>query len=126
MLGHPLWPGALADAFDQIADQLADEGAEVIRNPMPLIWKDNEEEKHRTWYHLPVNNVLVEETGDQGKTVWLPCFGGDAWPELQAVDDTNAAIWALMGYSVVRIPGLRGLAENLGALHCMAKVVERG
>ena len=35
-------------------------------------------------------------------------------------------VWALMGYSVVRVPGLMALAENLGALHCMAKIVARG
>ena len=125
LLGHSVMPQALADGFDRIAEQLAGHGAEVIRNPMPLIWKDLPEKKERLWYHLPVNNVLVEDTGPGGKTVWLPSFASETWPEIQAIDDTNAAIWAMLGYSVIRIPGLMPLAENLGALHCMAKVVER-
>ena len=124
-LGHPVLPQALADAFDRIAGQLVEAGAQVIRNPMPLIWKDDPDKQERLWFHLPVNNVLVENLGHERKTVWLPCFASEHWPELQEIDNANAAIWALLGYSVIRIPGLMPLAENLGALHCMAKVVER-
>ena len=125
LLGHDVMPHALADAFDDIARQLAEQGANVIRNPLPLIWKDNPKKRERFWFHLPTNNVLTEEDDKAAKTVWLPCFASKAWPELQSIDDTNAAIWALLGYSVTRIPGLMSLAENLGALHCMAKVIER-
>ena len=125
LLRHPDRPHALADKFDEIAKVLHDAGASVIRNPLPLIWKDRPEERHRTWFHLPVNNVLIEDLGPRGKTVWLPGFASKTWPELSVVDNENAAIWAMLGYSVTRIPGLMPLAENLGALHCMAKVVAR-
>ena len=126
LIDQPLRAEAMADQLDEIADQLEARGAHVVRNPMPLIWKDQPEERQRTWFHLPVNNVLAENRGADGCTIWMPCFASEAWPELAAVDDTNAAIWALMGYSVVRVPGLMALAENLGALHCMAKIVARG
>lgn len=124
-LGHPNWDHALADQLDEVARQISKAGAQVIRNPMPLIWKDQPDLKHRTWLHLPVNNVVLEDLGAEGRTVWLPCFGGGAWKELSRIDNTNAAIWAMLGYSVIRVPNLLTLAENLGALHCMAKVVAR-
>jgi hypothetical protein len=124
-LGHPVWDHALSDQLDEIAAQLSATGADVIRNPMPLIWKDQPDRKQRTWLHLPVNNVVLEDLGPEGRTVWLPCFGGGTWEELASVDDVNAAIWAMLGYSVIRVPNLMALAENLGALHCMAKVVAR-
>ncbi|MFK7943720.1 MAG: hypothetical protein AB8B85_12520 [Paracoccaceae bacterium] len=125
LLRHPDRPHALADKFDEVAATLEKAGARVIRNPLPLIWKDQPEKQHRTWFHLPVNNVLIEDLGPQGRTVWLPGFASKTWPELSVVDNENAAIWAMLGYSVTRIPGLMPLAENLGALHCMAKIVAR-
>lgn len=125
IIGHPLWPHAMADQFDEIATQLTDAGADVIRNPLPLIWKDHLENRHRTWFHLPVNNVLVEDLGPGGRTVWLPGFASPAWSELAEIDNQNAAIWSMLGYSVIRIPGMMPLAENLGSLRCMAKVIAR-
>ena len=125
LLRHPERLHALSDSFDEVAETLSATGAQVIRNPLPLIWKDQPDEQHRTWFHLPVNNVLLEDLGPRARTVWLPGFASRTWPELSVIDDENAAIWAMMGYSVMRIPGLMPLAENLGALHCMAKVVAR-
>lgn len=125
LLRHPERPHALSDQFDDIARALEATGAQVIRNPLPLIWKDQPDDRHRTWFHLPVNNVLLEDAGREARSVWLPCFASKTWPELAVIDNENAAIWAMMGYSVTRIPWMMPLAENLGSLHCMAKVVAR-
>lgn len=116
---------ALVSAFDEIAQQLVIAGAEVLRNPMPLIWVDDVDKRHRTWFHVPVNNVLVEDCGPAGRGVLLPCFGQDHWSELEIVDSANRQIWENLGFTVRPIPGLLALAENRGALHCMCKVIKR-
>ena len=124
-LGLKLLDFADAHLFDQVASKLEATGAEVIRNPMPLFWTDHEKEKLRTWYHLPVNNVLVEIRDEGAKTVWLPCFGEGDWPELKRIDDANEALWRNLGFETVRIPGFLKLAERRGALRCMCNVLER-
>ncbi len=125
ILGHELPGHALATAFDEIAIQLEAAGAAVLRNPMPLIWVDDIDKRHRTWFHLPVNNVLVEDCGPAGRHVMLPCFGQDHWAELRLVDDANRALWERLGFQVKPIHDLLALAENRGALHCMCQVIER-
>ncbi|MEO1492908.1 MAG: hypothetical protein AAFV19_12215 [Pseudomonadota bacterium] len=125
MLGHALPEHALAPAFDEIAAQLEAAGAAVLRNPMPLIWVDDVDKRHRTWFHLPVNNVLVEDCGPAGRHVLLPCFAQDDWSELDLIDAANRALWERLGFTVQPIPDLLPLAENRGALHCMCKVIER-
>lgn len=125
ILNHPVPAHADAARFDEIAAQLTRQGADVIRNPMPLICKDHTDRKTRIWYHLPVNNVLVEQVPGQSGRVWLPCFAQPPWAELEAIDDANAEIWSDLGFTVTRVPNMLGPAENLGSLHCMAKVVAR-
>jgi hypothetical protein len=125
LLDHPILDHALAPAFDEIAGQLKAAGAEVIRNPLPLIWMDEPEKRHRTWFHLPANNVLVEDCGRGRSRVFLPCFAQDHWQELERIDAANAAIWEDLGFEVISIPDLLPLAENRGALHCMCKVIAR-
>lgn len=125
VLGQSLPEHALAPAFDEIAAQLEAEGAAVLRNPMPLIWVDDVDKRHRTWFHVPVNNVLVEDCGPAGRRVLLPCFAQDHWAELEAVDSANRQVWERLGFEVRPIPDLLALAENRGALHCMCKVIER-
>lgn len=124
-LGHPLLDHANAGAFDDLAEALGRAGVRVVRNPQPLVWMDDVDERHRTWFHLPVNNVLVEDRGAGRRRVWLPCFGQDHWSELAVVDDANAAVWEDLGFDVQRVPGLLMLAENRGALRCMCKVMAR-
>lgn len=120
VIGHPLWPHAQPLAFDDIAALLEQSGAEVIRNPQPLAWVDRPEQSFRRWFHLPVNNVLVD-----GSTVLLPWFANESWPELAALDEANANIWRDLGFDVVPIPGMMQLAEAMGGPRCMVKVLDR-
>ncbi|MEM9059266.1 MAG: hypothetical protein AAGD13_02285 [Pseudomonadota bacterium] len=117
---HPMWPHAQPEAFDEIAQVLRDHGADVIRNPQPLAWVDRPEQSYRRWFHLPVNNVLID-----GSTVLLPCFANESWPELAAVDEANTALWQGLGFDVAPIPGMMQLAEAMGGPRCMVKVLER-
>ncbi|MEM6622991.1 MAG: hypothetical protein AAF674_12230 [Pseudomonadota bacterium] len=124
-LGQECLPHALADAFDEIAEQLHREGANVVRNPLPLVWKDDPQRKRRTWFHLPTNNVIIDDGGKEGRTVLLPCFADESWPSLAEIDSMNAAIWAWMGYSVVRIPYMLSLAEGFGGPRRIVQVIAR-
>lgn len=125
VLGLPLLDHADADRFDRVAATLTEAGYEVHRNPQPLIWMDDAGARLRTWYHLPVNNVLAEDCGPDHRRVWLPHFAEPPWEALAAIDRANADLWRRLGFEVHPVPGLLALAENRGALRCLCKVVER-
>ncbi len=120
-IGHPIWPQVQADAFDEIARLLRRRGMAVVRNPQPLAWVDRPEQRQRRWFHLPVNNVLIH-----GDAVLLPCFASKAWPELEALDAENTALWQSLGFEVIPVPDLMALAEAMGGPRCMVKVLARG
>ncbi|MEM9046476.1 MAG: hypothetical protein AAGC81_17475 [Pseudomonadota bacterium] len=124
-LGLPLLDHADAGLFDAVAALLQNQGSIVIRTPMPLIWTDQQDQRLRTWYHLPTNNVIVEIT-DTASHVWLPQFAAESWPELARIDQANRAIWEGLGFTTTPVPGCLPLAERRGALRCMLNVVERG
>ncbi len=120
MIGHPEWPHAQAEAFDEIAVCLENQGAEVVRNPQPLVWVDRPDRHLRRWFHLPVNNVLIH-----GGTVLMPAFANAHWPELAGVDGANAEIWQACGLDVQPVPEVMALAEGMGGPRCMVKVTAR-
>lgn len=124
VLGVELVDHADAVLFDEIADCLRSNGCEVVRNPQPVIWTDQLEQKLRTWFHLPVNNVLVEIARPDA-SVWMPCFQSEAWPELSAVDAVNKALWQSLGFQVHLVHNCLPLAERRGALRCMCNVITR-
>lgn len=118
--GHPDWPHAQAEAFDEIAACLENHGAEVVRNPQPLVWVDRPDKNLRRWFHLPVNNVLIH-----GDSVLMPAFTNGHWPELAAIDRANAEIWQACGFAVHPVPEMMALAEGMGGPRCMVKVTAR-
>ncbi len=126
ILGTPLHPHSLADCFDEIADDLVAQDFTVIRNPLPMIYMDDIKERSRTWIYASGNNVLVQQCRDRGNIVWMAEYGHDHWPELAATDAVNRQIWENLGFAVRTIPQGQLLAENLGGLHCLTNVVERG
>jgi len=65
---------ALVEQFDQVATLLSDQGLEVHRNPLALVWMDEPRKRLRTWFFAPANNVWVERHAGHGDHVWLPCF----------------------------------------------------
>lgn len=125
LLGKPLAMQAMADHFDDIAAGLTKLGFAVLRNPLPLLYMDEVEKKRRTWFFATSNNLWVEDCGPGARRVWLPTYGHDLWPELSNTDDANAMVWEKLGYDVIRLGNFLPLAENLGALHCMGKVLAR-
>jgi hypothetical protein len=110
--------------FDDIASQLKAAGFDVIRNPLPLIYMDDEARRERLWYFATSNNALVQNA--PAKHVWLPTYGHGNWPELQATDRANAKIWTDLGFDVHPLGDFHAFAENLGAVHCIKKYLERG
>jgi len=126
ILKTPLHPFALAQHFDAIASDLTARGFAVIRNPLPMIYKDNVEKCTRTWFYTSSNNVMVQRATAEDNIVWIAEFGHDNWPELAKIDAENRAIWEDWGYKVRMIPDGQRLAENLGGLHCLTNVLKRG
>lgn len=126
ILETPLHPLVLAVQFDAIADDLTARGFAVTRNPLPMIYMDNVEERRRKWFYASSNNVLVQRSDAAGNIVWMPEFGHDNWPELAKTDAANREIWQELGYEVRMITEGQKLAENLGGLHCLTNVLKRG
>jgi hypothetical protein len=118
-------PRSLGTCFDAIADTLIAQGMSVIRNPLPMIYMDDVEQRTRTWFYASSNNVLVQQSDSEGDIVWMPQYGHDNWPELEQTDAANRKIWEDLGFDVRFIPDAQKLAENLGGLHCMANVLSR-
>jgi hypothetical protein len=125
LLNQPVSPFALQDAYDQIAGQLAAQGFDVIRNPLPLTYVDDPEAKLRTWYMATANNCLVQIT-EQSSDVWLPTYGHANWADLAAVDAENRRIWQELGFTVHELGDYHPFAQNLGAVHCIKKYIARG
>ena len=111
---------AMAEIFDDIADQLSLLGFSVIRNPLPLVFYDNYLTKTRYWYFATSNNALVEITESE-RTVWLPNYGHGRWESLSKTDAINEEIWQSLGYKTNLLGNHHQFAMNLGATHCIAK-----
>jgi hypothetical protein len=124
ILGGQTPPHAMQRVFDDIAAQLELAGFEVIRNPLPLIYMDDEARRERYWYFATSNNALVQNAPT--KQVWLPTYGYGSWPELQATDQANTKVWTDLGFEVHALGDFHAFAENLGAVHCIKKYLERG
>ncbi len=122
-LGRPAPLHAMVSVFDDIASGLADQGFDVVRNPLPLVYMDDPQNKERRWYFATSNNALVQN--GPKKEVWLPTYGYGDWTELKKTDDENATIWEELGFAVHRLPDFHPFAENLGAVHCIKKYLAR-
>lgn len=123
-LGQELKPEAMAEIYDDIADQFAVLDFEVVRNPLPLTYDDNEQTKDRDWYFATANNALVVNSVGM-KKVWLPTYGHRKWPELAVTDAQNKAIWEGLGFEVELLGDFHPFAINLGAVHCIKKYLTR-
>jgi hypothetical protein len=124
LLGREPWPHATQAAFDDIAEQLTILGFNVVRNPLPLVYHDDQIHKVRAWYYATANNALVQ-ISDAVRTVWLPCYYSSEHPELERTDNKNAEIWRGLGFEVRLLADFHPFARNLGAAHCIAKCVAR-
>ncbi|HYH27274.1 MAG TPA: hypothetical protein VEA19_00690, partial [Actinomycetota bacterium] len=131
MLGRATVDHGMDALFDDIAEQLADEGFEVVRNPLPLTYADGEREidgqtrSVRVWYFATSNNCLVQIDEDAGNQVWLPSYGHRGWSDLAATDAENERIWQSLGFNVRTLPSFHAFAQRSGALGCITKVLER-
>jgi hypothetical protein len=124
-LDIPLWPHGMQAVFDNIARGLSRQGFQVIRNPLPLVYVDDPESKERMWYFATANNALVQLGGQAENHVWLPTYGHGNWVTLQKTDQMNREIWESLGFSVSMLGDFHPFAENLGAVHCIKKYLNR-
>lgn len=125
MIGLPLPEGFPLRAFDEIAAAIEDRGVVVFRNPLPFVYFDDPEARMREWFYASANNCWVEcLEGGRGR-VWLPQYGHGAWQELRATDEANAALWRTLGFEVVEAGDFLPLADQLGALNCVSKILAR-
>jgi hypothetical protein len=131
LIGLPLPEGFPLKAFEQIDYGLRLRGYEVMRNPLPFIYFDDPDARMRAWFYASANNCWVECPGESpaddhaGCRVFLPEYGFGAWPELKASDDTNAMLWEGLGFEVIRGGDFLPLADQLGSLNCVTRILER-
>jgi hypothetical protein len=102
-----------------------------MRNPLPFIYFDDPDAKLREWFYASANNCWVEcpdtPGGEDhiGGRVFLPEYGFGPWPELKATDDANVAIWEGLGFEVIRGGDFLPLADQLGSLNCVTRILDR-
>lgn len=131
LLGRPPVDHGLQEHFDDVARSLADEGFEVVRNPLPLTYGDGRRavdgvtRNVRLWYFAGANNCLVQIDTAAGDHVWLPTYGHGPWAELAVVDGANRRIWEGLGFEVHEVRDFHPFAQRLGALHCITKFLAR-
>jgi hypothetical protein len=126
LIGLPLPDGFPVKAFEQIEFGLRLRGYEVLRNPLPFVYFDDPEAKLREWFYASANNCWVEcMQPASGCRVFLPEYGFGPWAALQATDDANAAIWEGLGFEVVRGGDFLPLADQLGSLNCVSRILDR-
>ncbi|WP_368824605.1 hypothetical protein [Kocuria cellulosilytica] len=125
ILDVPLWPGAMQEVFDNIALHLETLGFDVHRNPLPLTHVDDPADRLRTWYFATGNNALTQIGSDGTKRVWLPTYGHGAWSDLARTDEANRDVWQSLGFEVTMLGDFHPFAENLGAVHCIKKYLDR-
>ena len=122
VLEQQLPDGAMKEVFDDIANQLTSLGFNVVRNPLPLVYDDDDESRTRIWYFATSNNAIIQ---DKPKVVWLPTYGHGLWSQLWATDERNKEIWESLGYEVKQLADFHPFAANLGAAHCISKYIAR-
>lgn len=126
ILGRSPVVHAMAEIFDDIAKNLQNMGFDVIRNPLPITYIDDNENKIRTWYFATANNCLVQIDRRHGNHVWLPTYGHGDWADLALIDAENKRIWEKLGFVVHQLADFHPFAQNLGSIHCIKKYLERG
>lgn len=126
IINEPVSGYAMPEIFDNIAEKLSVLGFEVIRNPLPLTYIDNPEDRLRRWYFATGNNGLTEIIDDGNKHYWMPTYGYGDWSHLRAIDEENRRIWEQLGFKVTMLTDYHPLAENTGATHCIIKYLKRG
>lgn len=124
-LGERPNPYAMQPVFDNIAAGLAKRGFSVVRNPLPLVYEDDAQNKVRSWYFATSNNCLVQIDSQAKNIVWLPTYGHGNWKKLQVTDTANRSIWETLGFEVRQLGDFHPFAANLGALHCIKKFLNR-
>jgi hypothetical protein len=124
LTGQPPRPETMVPIFTDIAHQLETIGFRVVRNPLPLVHHDDGAARTRSWYFATSNNATVE-VSEGGKRVWLPTYGSEAHPELEATDEANRKIWEGLGFRVTQLGDFHPFARELGAAHCLIKCLAR-
>lgn len=125
LLDIPLQPHAMAEVFDDVARSLDRLGFEVTRNPLPMAYVDDPDQKVRTWYFATSNNALVHAPATGRPAVFLPTYGHGPWESLAATDRRNREVWEGLGFDVHQLGDFHPFAANLGALHCIKKYLGR-
>lgn len=125
LLGNDLPHHAMRPVFDDIADQLTLLGFQVVRNPLPLLYHDDEINRVRSWYFATSNNAVVQ-IADGSRSVWLPTYASEKHPELESTDQANTEIWRRLGFETFALEDFNGFARHLGAAHCITKCLARG
>lgn len=115
----------MPELFEDVAQGLINNGFEVIKIPLPVVYIDEPEKKERRWYFTSYNNCIVEIIDGTNKTIWLPSYGYGNWQILKKTDDYAKKVFEDLGFKVIPLTDYHPLAENSGSLHCIKKYIER-
>lgn len=146
---------AIEEMIDQIKKglQALDIRCKMIRNPLPLVYYDQREQKKegnfirkRYWCWATYNNALVERykgsDGEEVRRVILPSYGQNSdysqfsenrkrkfgnWKYLAQFDEANKKIWEKkLHYEVVLLQqDFNPFVRHQGSLNCLTNCIER-
>ncbi|MFK7799877.1 MAG: hypothetical protein AB8E82_20655 [Aureispira sp.] len=141
---------AIEEIIEQIQQGMEAIGKryKIIRNPLPLTYYDQIEEKDsqptstRYWCWASYNNCLVEQyeqEGDWIRSVFLPSYGGHnsnysrysdkygSWRDLERFDKQNKTLWEeKLDYDVVLLEqDFNPFIRYQGSLNCLTNCIER-
>jgi hypothetical protein len=106
--------------LDAVAATLETENFAVLRNPIPVLQKENVNESYLCAY----NNCLTEVDED-GRKVWLASLThgqaqSDSFAQLADLEAENARIWESLGFEVKFVRAdFHSILDDQGSLHCI-------
>jgi hypothetical protein len=106
--------------LDAVATTLEAENFAVLRNPIPVLQKENVNESYLCAY----NNCLTE-VAESGRKVWLASLthgqeSAEHHAQLLDLEHQNARIWESLGFEVKFVRAdFHSILDDQGSLHCI-------
>lgn len=120
---------SMNDYLDAISEDLsANHGFEVLRNPIPVLQKQDTADSYLCAY----NNCLTEVTEGNTPVVWLTQLsfeqeGQVYFSRLRELEAENIRLWESLGFEVRLVAAdFHSILDDQGSLHCITNEILRG
>lgn len=113
--------------LDAVASQLENLNFSVLRNPIPVVQKQNTFASYLCAY----NNCLTEVSTGAAPVVWLAAlsFGQENtgyYAQIKQMENENIGLWTSLGYEVRLVEAnFHTILDDQGSLHCITNEVIR-